>query len=219
MTTLDLAIIQAIDERVKQAQQQLITNGTVTSYLGDTDVMVTLDGSSVAIPCKCAGNVNAFENDRVVLVLSGDWWTVVGVFNRRWTSHQGKSLYQAAGTTTSQSFGDVPTPVSVTFQKMFDATRIYVQIQAGAFCTATPCETEWAAIVDAPNYAATEWLVTSIPHTGAFSRESSTDWRFISGINAGTYTVTAKWRRKSGTGTSSTDGVEKVALSVMEAAP
>jgi hypothetical protein len=97
-TTLDLAVLQAIDQRVAQGEQTLLAMGTVSAWdqTSPTDVQVTFDSTAIAVPCKVF-DVFVAEGDRVGLAKIGRWWTVVGSFTKRWRQLLGGTQWTGGG--------------------------------------------------------------------------------------------------------------------------
>lgn len=219
MTALDLAMLLAIDQRVSVGRERITALGTVASRSLDTNITVTMDGSAFAVPCKIFGDVEAYEGDRVGLVKFGLWWTVVGSFTKRWPAKAGATTVQSSGTTTSSTFGDIPTPADVVIVKRWNTTRLRLMVAAGSYCSATPCEAEWGVRLTGTAFAATNYAIINTPYTGASAREVVSGWDYISGLAPDTYTARVMWRRKSGTGTVTTDSSESVALDVEEVSP
>lgn len=98
VTTLDLSLVQAIDERVAAGEKTLLAMGTVAAWDPNlpTDVMVTFDSSAVAVPCKVF-DLYVAEGDRVGLAKLDRWWTVVGTFTRRWRQVLGGTRWSGGG--------------------------------------------------------------------------------------------------------------------------
>jgi hypothetical protein len=76
-------LIDVIDARIAEHDTPLTAAGTVVTRTGNTTAMVTFDGSALATPVKCFGDVNIDEGDRVGLVKLGVDWTITGTFTRR----------------------------------------------------------------------------------------------------------------------------------------
>jgi hypothetical protein len=223
VTTLDLALLLAIDQRVNAGRERTITMGAVTSRNSyDSNIEVTMEGSTASVPCKVAGDVEAYEGDRVVLVKAGLWWVVIASLTKHWPSHVGVATVQnSGGNTTSASFNDVPDVADVTFVKRWDTTKVRVGISAGSYCTVTAvCEAAWGARFTALSTGTvTTYEIINTPYPAISSRITAVGWDFLAGLAPDTYTVRVMWRRKSGTGTVNTDSFESVALDVEEVSP
>jgi hypothetical protein len=97
--SLDLALIQAIDQRVAAGAKTLTAMGTVTSWseYAPLDIDVTFDGTTVSVPCKVYGSVSVAEGDRVGLVKIGRWWMVHGTYTKTWRQLLGGTQWIGAG--------------------------------------------------------------------------------------------------------------------------
>lgn len=129
--TLDLALVQAIDQRVAAGEKMLAAMGTVTSWLNTapSDVMVTFDSTTAAVPCKVFGDVTVAEGDRVGLLRLGRWWTVVGSFTKRWTGVLGGNRWTGGGNLVT---GLTTTElVIMTTPFMFVPSATQVEVSAG----------------------------------------------------------------------------------------
>jgi hypothetical protein len=220
--SLDLDIVAAINEAVAMAIKQTTAVGTVAAMSFDSNVMVTLDGSTQAVPCKVFGDVQAYEGDRVGLVLLGRWWTVVGSFTKRWPSNVGVSVAQSGGTTTSSSFADTPAVVECAYTKRWDTTWTRVEILAQAFLSGTPASSVQFGVKFT---SLSESAVTV--NVAFFNFNSASVHTQIGGvvyiddttISPGTYAARVVWKRVAGAATIQVDGNDTIALSVEEVVP
>jgi hypothetical protein len=76
-------LIDVIDARITEHEASVTAVGTVVTRTGNTTAMITFDGSALAVPVKCFGDVNVDEGDRVGLARLGVDWTIIGTFTRR----------------------------------------------------------------------------------------------------------------------------------------
>lgn len=118
----------------------------------------------------------------------------------------------ATGTTTSATFVDMPGPIEVSFTKTTGAsTDLLVRLDASLWSNGSNTAVELAVLVNGVDYpAAQRALNPSATHLqwGGYAR--------ITGLASGVYTVRARWRRTSGTGTLTQDRNDATHLSVQE---
>jgi len=109
MSTIDLAMIRAMDARIKSVMNQFTTMGTVSS-VDDGQVQVVMDGSSVAVPVICAVSVLPFTDDRVGLVKFGSQWIVAAVTRSAYSPAHLTQIGQVTlgSDTTTISFDNIP---------------------------------------------------------------------------------------------------------------
>ena len=211
VTAYDEGLIRIIDARIAKAQQLWSARGTVVQR--DTigpGATVVFDGDAIAMPVKVLGGVICFQNDRVVLLRVADTWVVTGTFSRNGLAGAYARLPgpSPAGTTSSASYSDQPAGVSVRILKRFDDTDLnvglsmtcYVTGSATTLATAacriagtagTITATTWTAVDLAMNVLRFDVVAAHFPISG-YARQTS--------MPAGDYTITARWRRTSGSG-------------------
>ncbi len=78
--SLTADMLTAVDAKLAYAVRAFTATGTIASYNGPNDVLVTFDGDTQAVPAKMFGGVYAVEGDRVGCVKFGTWWTIVGSY-------------------------------------------------------------------------------------------------------------------------------------------
>ena len=129
MTTLDEVLIQAIDQRVAAGEKMLLAMGTVTSWNvnSPTDVMVTFDSASVAVPCKVF-NLWVAEGDRVGLARFDRWWTVLGTFTKTWRELLGGTQWSGGGNLVVGLTSELVTMVS---ESIFLPAMTHIRVTAG----------------------------------------------------------------------------------------
>jgi hypothetical protein len=217
---LDSMMIAVIDQRIKANQRQLSAWGTVAQIDGDSDAQVVLDSTEIAIPAKMSGSVWCYEGDRVGLLLIEKHWTIVATTVRRWPATAGASNFQTAGgTTTSSSYGDTPIVTADTFVKRWDGSTVLAWLTGGAAANAVPTQVEWALEFVSPDTGTFVYPMAYFNFNVANVHAQTADVEPLASLPASTYTVTAQWRRVSGTGTLTSDQNDVVAFAVMEAAP
>jgi hypothetical protein len=213
---LDADMVNAIDARVRQGEREVMAFGVVNSVDSDVDCTVTFNGSMASIPCKNFGNIQLIENDAVGVAKVEDWWTVFGIMSARWQSENGTSVQQSFGSTTSSTFVDMPNTAQFTFVKYYDATRIKVWASGSASTSVNNTQFTFCMKLDGANSGVTRFDVGSmwINPTGQHVGWSDEAW--LTDYPADIYTVTAGWRRNSGTGTLSVDQNDRYAHSCKE---
>jgi hypothetical protein len=222
--TLDMlaAIDVRVDARVAEALRNRLTAwGTVTNLLGQTDAMVTFDGSAVSVPVKLAGDVAAYEGDRVGLILIGRWWTVIAPLTRYWPGYAGDSKMQAVGSSTSSSMVDTPVVVQCTLVKRWSETRLRVGITGSAWLATAGKAARWGAHFTSPTHAPYDIQVVDGYYDQSGMHLAWTDWATVpSGdLPAGTYTARVQWSNTDGVTSINTSAVDRVSLEVAEIAP
>jgi hypothetical protein len=219
-------ILQAIDQRVRSGEQNIVAFGIVNSAIDLNNVMVTFDGSTASIPCKSVGNAQVLEGDRVVLVKVAPWWVVLGSFPGQWASlpnGHAQVVQTTPGTTTSATFADLPTTVEDTFRKMFDPTRVLITVHGSCYVSAVPSAMEFGVSLTSPLTGTNSYSVAP------WSSNVVNDHRPISGVQVlnpallspsllvkDNYTVRVQWRRASGTGTYNVDSGDSVGFTIQE---
>lgn len=225
MTTFDEAMVRMVDARIAAAQRKLRDHGTVVQR--DTTgpgALVTFDGSTAPTPVKVLGHVHCFEGDRVVLDLYKDRWVITGTFARRELGEFNTRTYGplGSGTTTSATFVDMPSDTSITeFTKRYDATSVQLRLVATFWATAAVVAETAVRISGTPG-TDTALTFTPIEHIMAYEQLQNTPIRStLHGqtrqvFGAGSYTLTARWRRVSGAGTMSMNETDLITLEADE---
>jgi hypothetical protein len=98
--TFNSAILDLIDGRVAAGAKRLTAVGTVVERTSQNLCTVTLDGSSLAVPVKVLGDVNALPGRRACLVKFGSDWVVAGVFGPTGLIAYAERPSSSSGTTT-----------------------------------------------------------------------------------------------------------------------
>lgn len=226
MTKFDEGLIRMVDARIEAALRRTEAYGTVASRdTAGPGAMVTMDGSTVAVPAKVFGHVHTFEGDRVALVLIENKWCVVGTFARRQLAEASSRGFGPVGNqvTSSSTYVDMPGPTQIaSFNKRYDGTGVRFQILT----------TMWASVVDTyaqvavrmAGQAGTE-TASTFTAVDIYMGRIELDTAFVRGtiactirqvIPAGDYTFTARWRRASGTGELRQDDHDQTSLEADE---
>jgi hypothetical protein len=216
VTFLDETVIAAIDARVQQGEKNILAFGTVNAVNSVVDCTVTFDGSSASIPCKNFGDVLLIEGDRVGVAKIGAFWTVFGNMSARWQSENGISIQQSSGTTISSTLVDMPSTAQFTFVKYYDSTRIKCWFSGSGWVTASPTAITFGMKLVGANSGTTLFDVGTIYVNNASTHIGYSDMALKSSFPADVYTVTAQWRRNSGTGTVTADTADRFAHSCKE---
>lgn len=117
----------------------------------------------------------------------------------------------ATGSTTSGSNTTLAT-ASSSLLKRSALTRVEVDLRASCFTTlATNTEATFAV-----GLGGTDYDIASHFCNPTGTHLSCSGIRYLTGIAAGTYTVTVRWRRTSGAGTLTRDANDTMSLSVKE---
>jgi hypothetical protein len=214
-------LIAAIDARVAFALQQSHAWGVVASRDSTVDAQVVFDGSALAVPVKVAADVDAFEGDRVAMAKVGRWWTVLGSMTRHWPTDAVAWQNQGSGSTASTTFANTPTTTAVTFTKRWDNTRVLAAMTGSAYVDTSATDIEFGLkFVDADGVVTTTAAIVSWLFDTTNAHRTKSDYKIVSGLAAGTYTVTAQWRHgATGGGTDSTFGYDVISFHVAEIGP
>jgi hypothetical protein len=205
--------IRLIDARIAAYERVDKASGTLVSR--DTSgpgATVAFDGSQVAMPCRVSADVLTQPGDRVVLQKYGSDWVVVGSFGFPALGSTHEVEFATAGTTTSSSYSDMSVVVTPSFVKYYDATQVRLAMIGSCYSTATSTSVRYGIRFNGVDY-----------HMGytAFSIANNripsvAGWQRVDGIPAGEYTLTARWRRNSGTGTLTTSTDDLICMEADE---
>jgi hypothetical protein len=209
------AQVSLIDQRIDDAQRRVTKMGTVQDREGATArAIVSFDGSSgVGQPVKCLETVVVDIGDRVAMAKVEGEWVIIGSYQPRlWGDSLSGLQMSSTSTTTSATFVDMPTSPRATLAKYRDATQLQIFVACSMTTTVNPTVVEVGGMITLPDATTSDQVL--------FKRaiNAASDHRDMSGgittpgltLPAGAYTVTARWRRVSGTGTltmDSNDGV------------
>jgi hypothetical protein len=193
-------LLDVIDQRIKTSAERTSAVGTVayrSTSFHDRECLVTFDGSSVAVPCKMAGDVEVQSGDRVGLQKFGSDWAVIVSFTRRWPNEIGFDTTAATGTSTSTTYTDVPGSPAFTIIKRYDETTLKLYVSVSCSSDSTGMRAMFGL-----SDGTTTYDVVSV-HLGAtaFVRYSMSSYRSLFAFPAGEYTFTLQWKRTAGTGT------------------
>lgn len=222
MNTLDANLINLIDQRVRLHMARDRATGTcVARATTGPSADVQFDGSTVAMPVKVLGSVFLTPGDRCVLDKYGSEWVVTGSFSALGfgeTSQLGAPS-GTSGSLSSSTFVDLQEIPALLFTKAYDNT--YVRMAMLGMCKAeTSSATMYFGLrwtpMESNGYTAADYTMGYVQHdTAEVHRAGYASYRSIA-IPAGNYTVQARWRRQSGTGTLKVDGADRFTIEIDE---
>lgn len=117
-----------------------------------------------------------------------------------------------AGTTTSSSYANMPATSSVNITKASASTRLRIEFAVTTFVTVASTIVQFGVSVNGTDYD-----ISRLFFNPASTHESCpTGVVYISGLAASVWTVQARWKRISGTGTVTTDANDWITLDAQE---
>lgn len=216
--------IALIDQRIRVGQRKASATGTIVSR--DTTgpgATVLQDGATVATPAKVAGTTFAQPGDRCMLDLYGSDWIVTNSFSSTAFGEANRALDALPSTATgptSTAFIDLVEFGTFVFTKNFDNTFVRMQVQVQAFVTTAIAKPFWGLRLTPTSggvgYTPADISMGGLQINALSTHITYTSMRRITGIPAGTYTVSLRWRRVSGTGTISADTNDAYAVELDE---
>lgn len=216
-------LIALIDQRIRS--QSLRQRATGTCVYRDTtgvNAQVVFDGSTVAMPVKVLGSVHLQEGYRCVLDLYGSDWLVTDSWSARALGEASRNTFASSENTVNASFTDMSTfSTPIAFVKRYDVTMVRVAMASAAFSTAISTSARWAVrfTPDDPTnpYTPVDILTNYIYWNNASIHLSHRHAGRSIDLPAGSYTITVRWRRSSGSGTVTTDSNDMYSLEFDEA--
>lgn len=201
-------LIALIDQRINLARRQDRANGTiVTRATTGSGATATFDGSVTPVVVKVAGNVYASTGDRVLLARHGSDWIVTESFSSLGYGENNRvfdSLPSATGALTSSTFVDLTEFGVMQFSKNFDATFLRVQLQAQCFVTGAAARVAFAGrltpISGADGYTPVDMSLGTYQINAVAQHVNHVAMRRWRNIPAGTYNLSIRWRRNTGSG-------------------
>lgn len=196
-------MLEVIEQRIRALAQASLAVGTVMSV--DTTALraaVTFDGSSLAVPVKMFGHVDAVEGDRVGLQKFGTDWVIVGAYARRWQAVGGVHQLSAGGTMSSTTYADLPGSPQFTFTKRWSTSAVLMGIVSEVLTDTANTKAvfglEW---VDGTGVTFNTYNLAWLEMVSAFNVGTIAGINAgITGIPAGVWTVKGKWARWLGAG-------------------
>ena len=215
------SLVNLIDQRVDEASPKPVKMATVQSRDSTSALaIVAFDGGSgVGQGVKCFESVVVDVGDRVGVIKFEGEWVIVGNYTLRFFGEQMGGFGGSAGNTTSSSFADIPGTPRVQVTKYRDNTQFQIFLAQSMTSTVAATVVELAATIAYPDGVTT---VDQVLYHRAIN--ATADHRDMSGglttpgltLPGGAYSITARWRRVSGTGTLATDGNDSTTLWVRE---
>jgi hypothetical protein len=204
--------LRIIDQRVRLGQVRQLDTGTIVERsTSDNNASVVFDGATVATPCKVFGWQRVEESDRVGLALLGKEWVVVGSYDDAGLGEASISALSVAMTKADATYADFESRATVTFTKRRDNTAVRVGIGFSCWSTAINSEADVGVNILGSDYAVTGHMINPASQHMAFYGA-----RRITGLPAGTYPITMRWRRAEGTGTLTADANDRWLLEADE---
>jgi hypothetical protein len=118
-----------------------------------------------------------------------------------------------AGTTTSASYANMAATSSTNLTKASAATRLRIEFACTTFVTTTGSTvTQFGVLVNGTDYDISRMFFNPVSTHLA----CPTGVVYISGLAANIWTVQARWKRVSGTGTCTTDVNDWITIDVQE---
>lgn len=207
--------LRVVDERIRVARVKTRAMGTVISReTAGPNAMVLHDDATTPVPALCPGSVFCQPGDWVTVELYGTQWVITNSFSGPGFGEASRRLNGLGSTTgdlTSGSFVDLSEFGSFQFDKLFDNTFVQINALCSAYLnTGTNTKVEWAVrftpIAGGIGYTPTDLSVGSLMFNPTLTHLSFRPERRTIGIPAGSYTVSLRWRRESGSGTPRADG-------------
>lgn len=220
-------MIAFVQKMIDKSQQNVIAKGSVSAIdpVNRAQSFVTFDGSFNSAPVKCLPDVMPMIGDRVALAKVGSEWTIIGSFTAktpvRW-------LYIAdsgpTGSTSSASFVDFPGPITGTFTKYYDWTRIRLEVFVRFFFNAGTgtAEIGLQLVSTTAPYTSADILMSHDVANTATDYESGHQMRELpdavnsAAMPAGEYTITLRWRRQAGSVSLNSDSNGRNQIEVTE---
>lgn len=126
---------------------------------------------------------------------------------------QALSALTSAGTTTSATYANMPATSSQAVTKASAGTRLRIEFSCSSFATvAVNTITSFAVLVNSVDYDISRFYFNNTSEHHA----CPTGVVYVSGLAAGAWTVQARWKRTSATGTCGLDANDWITLDVME---
>jgi hypothetical protein len=216
--------IALVDQRIRLHDKQERATGTVVSRatIGPA-AAVLFDGSTTPMPVKVLGHVFCQPGDRVALDRYGSDWLITGSFSGpgfgEATAYQ-SGLPSPTGALTSSTYVDLVEFGTMTFTKYHDNTFIRVALDAGAYSSVAVQTLEIGARLTAQTggagYTPTDYVIIHRFFSSATIHQPMHGAVRVTGVPAGTYTVTLRWKKISGSGNFVADQNDSFALEMDE---
>jgi hypothetical protein len=205
--------IDFVDQRIRAAERRERAVGTVVSRdPSGSGSMVIHDGASTPTPAKMPGTVFAQEGDRVALELFGSDWLVISSYSAAAFGEANLAMDGLAGTEgpiTTGSFVDMTQFGTFTFNKIFDNTFIRIGFCGSLYTNVATTKAAFACRFTPTSggvgYSPSDVSLGMVSISDASNHTEHSHARRITSVPSGSYTVSLRWRRVSGTGTLTAD--------------
>lgn len=173
--------------------------GTVTAVSAATltaDVLIQ-DGSGLSVPCLVASNVHCIANDRVIVEEVGPELVVTQVLGAlRGLGANGIGQACGTGNAPNGSWGNIPGTPQFTFVKRWNATKVRWMVSVGCYTSALGLTIQSGITYNAGSTTVKTGHYTFANNGGdpALDAHNHGHVAWETGLAAGTYTVTGRWR-------------------------
>ncbi len=217
-------LIALVDQRIQAAEKRERHVGNVV----DVDTtgpggMVLFDGSTTAMPVKIPASVFCQPSHRVMLEKFGSDWLVTGAYVGPGFGEASRILDGLPGATgglTAATFVDLQEFGTFAFSKIYDATFLRIATIVGGQSSGSFTRAHWALrltpTAGGDGYTPTDIVCGNIYWSAASVHLQAPGAKRILGVPAGTYQVSLRWRRVSGTGTITADHNDHFAVELDE---
>lgn len=222
----DEDLIKLVDQRIRLAQTKTRATGTVVSRdTTGSKAMVLFDGATTATPAKVTGTTFVAPGDRCLLDRYGSSdWVVTNSWAALTFGEANRAVDSLSGTTgpqTSAAYTDLSEFGTFSFTKFFDLTFLRISVSAAAYqSTTATAKVGWAVrltqTAGATPYTPADLSMGAMQLLTQNMHQNYTSYRRLTGVPAGTYTVTLRWRRAGGTGTILADANDSAAVEIDE---
>jgi hypothetical protein len=223
----DADLIKLIDQRIRLSAITTRSMGTiVTRDTTGPGATALFDGSTNPVPVKVFGSAMCQPGGRVAIEKFGSDWIVIGAYSTAQLGQASRNIQGLSGTTgnlTSSTYVDLSEFGTFVFQKLYDSTYIECGLACGAFADANGSVVEFGVRLTATaggvGYTTVDKVIGMIPINGTNVHETDHLTQQLTGHPAGTYTVTLRWRRKSGTANIAGNATDFFGMTLYERVP
>lgn len=191
-----------------------ITSPSSSAGYSSADILMTTSspGTGATIALQAPGD-GVYASDALYVVSAGG--TTLKVCPS-WSGISAAATTSGADTTTSATYVNMAgtgSATSLTFVKQQDDTAVRVRIEFGAFVTTAIAGVDYGFRVNSLDFQVGRFLFNT---TAQHLPLSSTGGIAAGALAAGTYTVQARWKRYTGTGTLNRNADDWLAMTVEE---
>ncbi|AGL19493.1 hypothetical protein [Actinoplanes sp. N902-109] len=212
-------LLGTVEEAVQRLLPSLRGQDTIGGRLTYRDPsglagLAAVDGSEQPVPVKVSGATDAREGDRVSLIRTGGYWTVVGVLSMGGMGEAStRGAASGSDTKSDAAYEDLPVVAVTAFRKLHAATAVRVAVQVSMYSTAATTKAmlgvRITGTVATDGSAYDSGDVDVLPTAYLFN--AANDHRPVAGairhvgMPPGDYSVQIRWKRISGSGTLTVD--------------